>query len=190
MKDGYEVRRSRRKTLSLQVDTEGTVIVRAPVRCPNRIIESFVTQHREWIDRQRKKPPTAMTISLSAEEEMILRVAAKEYLPGKAAEYAARLGVVPAAVTITKARTRFGSCSGTNRLSFSLRLMMYPRAAVDYVALHEVCHILEKNHGPKFYALVASVMPDWKERRALLRQPWSGVPGAAGIFGGVSSDEI
>ena len=72
-------------------------------------------------------------------------------------------------ITITGARKRFGSCSGKNRLSFSWRLMDYPPAAIDYVVVHELAHIRHHNHSPAFYELVASVLPDYKKRQALLR---------------------
>ena len=75
----------------------------------------------------------------------------------------------PTGITITSARTRFGSCSGKNRLSFSWRLMQYPDEAIDYVVVHELAHIAHKNHGPDFHSCVAAVLPDHRERRALLR---------------------
>lgn len=65
---------------------------------------------------------------------------------------------------------RFGSCSASNRLCFAWRLMRYPEAAVDYVVVHELAHIRYKNHGPAFYRLIASVLPDYKERIKLLKQ--------------------
>ena len=95
---------------------------------------------------------------------------AKEILPPKVAHYAALLGVEPTGLTVTSARTRFGSCSGKNRLSFSWRLMDYPEEAIDYVVVHELCHIRHHDHSPAFYDLIASVMPDHKARRALLRK--------------------
>ena len=80
------------------------------------------------------------------------------------------MGLTPAAVTITGARKRFGSCSASNRICYSWRLMQYPEEAVDYVVVHELAHILHKNHGKAFYACVEEVLPDWRERRRLLRE--------------------
>ena len=62
------------------------------------------------------------------------------------------------------------SCSGKNRLCFSWRLMDYPEEAIDYVVVHELAHIRHHNHSRDFYALVASILPDYKERQALLRR--------------------
>ena len=95
---------------------------------------------------------------------------AKTILPTKIAHYAALMGVAPTRVTITGARTRFGSCSGRNAISFSWRLMQYPEEAIDYVVVHELAHIRHHDHSAAFYRFIASVMPDHKARRALLRQ--------------------
>ena len=95
---------------------------------------------------------------------------AREELPPKVAYYAQRMGLQPTGMTITSARTRFGSCSPKNRLCFSWRLMDYPEAAIDYVVVHELAHIVHKNHGPQFWALVERYMPDYRARRALLRE--------------------
>ena len=91
-------------------------------------------------------------------------------LPGKVAAYARRMGVAPASVRITSARTRFGSCSAKNGLCFSWRLMQYPEAAVDYVVVHELAHIRHHDHSPAFYAFVAQFLPDYRQRAALLRR--------------------
>ena len=95
---------------------------------------------------------------------------AKTILPPKIEHYAALMGVAPTRVTITGARTRFGSCSGRNAISFSWRLMQYPEEAIDYVVVHELAHIRHHDHSAAFYRFIASVMPDHKARRALLRQ--------------------
>ena len=80
------------------------------------------------------------------------------------------MGLRPTGITITGARTRFGSCSPQNRLCFSWRLMEYPEDAIDYVVVHELAHLVHRNHGPEFHALVGSVLPDQDRRRAMLRE--------------------
>ena len=94
---------------------------------------------------------------------------AKAVLPPLVEKHARSMGVSPAGLKITGARRRFGSCSGKNSLCFSLYLMRYPMEAIEYVVVHELAHILEKNHGPAFYAVVAEEMPDYKARAALLK---------------------
>ncbi len=111
---------------------------------------------------------------LSAEQskatlEKIYRLLARKALTQKTAEYAARMGVTPEGVRISGAKTRWGSCSGQNRLSFSWRLMMAAEPAVDYVVVHELAHIKEHNHSPRFWAEVERVFPDTHARRQLLK---------------------
>ena len=79
------------------------------------------------------------------------------------------MGVTPTGLKITTARKRWGSCSGKNSLCFSCFLMDRPEAAIDLVVVHELCHIRVKNHGPAFYALLERYLPDWRERKQLLR---------------------
>ena len=67
-------------------------------------------------------------------------------------------------ITITSAKTRFGSCSSKGNISFSYRLMLYPRELVDYVIVHELAHLSEMNHSDRFYKIIESVLPDYRER--------------------------
>lgn len=80
------------------------------------------------------------------------------------------MNLYPTGLKITSARTRFGSCSGKNSICFSWRLMDYPELAIDYVVVHELAHIVHKNHGPQFWALVERYLPDYRARRAMLRE--------------------
>ena len=84
--------------------------------------------------------------------------------------YAKLMTLYPTGLKITSARTRFGSCSGKNSICFSWRLMDYPESAIDYVVVHELAHIAHKNHGPQFWALVERYLPDYRARRAMLRE--------------------
>ena len=79
------------------------------------------------------------------------------------------MGVTPTGFKVTTARKRYGSCSGRNSLCFSCFLMEYPEEDIDLVVVHELCHIKEKNHGPRFYALLGQYLPDYKERKKRLR---------------------
>ena len=167
----YTLIRSSRRTMALEITRDGRLLVRAPQRAPQAVIDRFVASHADWIaahlEKQRQRaqahPP------LTEDEIAALRQKARDILPGRVAHYAGRMGVTPTGVKITGAKTRFGSCSAKNSLCFSLYLMAYPDAAVDYVVVHELAHIRHKNHSPAFYAEVARVMPDYRERRKLLK---------------------
>ncbi len=169
----YELIRSSRRTLALEITADLRVVVRAPHLCSKREIERFVVSHERWIARQREvqraRAAAAAARQVTPEEEAHLRALAAEVIPARVAHYSALMGLVPTGVRITGAQKRFGSCSGKNRLCFSWRLMQYPPEAIDYVVVHELAHIRHHNHSAAFHALVAQVLPDHRERRALLR---------------------
>ncbi len=167
-----ELIRSGRRTLAMEIAPDGHLRIRAPFRMSGTRIADFVRAKEPWILKttERVLARNEAHPEPTPEEAARLREEAARVLPEKTARYARLMGVCPAAVTITGARTRFGSCSSGNRISFSWRLMRYPEAAVDYVVVHELAHIRHHDHSPPFYALVASVLPDWRERRALLRK--------------------
>ena len=99
-----------------------------------------------------------------------MQAAARDHIPKRVEYYAALMGLRPAWVKITGAKKRFGSCGPENGLCFAWRLMRYPEAAIDYVVVHELAHIVHKNHSPAFYKLIERYLPDWRERMALLKE--------------------
>ena len=173
MTRNYKLIRSKRKTLSVEVNESGSVLVRAPLRMPQAMIDAFLASRSGWIEKavekQRKRNEAAVRVS--SRDTELLRKKAKEILPGRIAFYAGRMGLQPPPFRVTSARTRFGSCSPENRLSFSLFLMANSPEAIDYVVVHELAHIRNKNHGPLFWSEVASVLPDWKARKKSLFMP-------------------
>lgn len=153
----YELIRSGRKTLALEITRDCRVVVRAPRRLSQARIDDFVASHAGWIARhleqQRRRAALAPSAPTQAEIGALKEKARQVLTP----------------VGNTSARTRYGSCSGKNSLCFSCFLMNCPDAAMDLVVVHELCHIQVKNHGPDFYALLEQVLPDWRERKKLLR---------------------
>lgn len=169
--EAYELIRSRRRTLALEVTADGRLLVRAPLRCAQGRIDAFVTAHAAWIERhlnlQREKAAHRPPAPTAAEIEA-LKARARAELPGKIAHWSEQMGVVPTGFRVTAARKRYGSCSAKNSLCFSCFLMNCPEEAVELVVVHELCHIREKNHGRGFYALLERYLPDWRERKKLL----------------------
>ncbi|NBC34586.1 MAG: DUF45 domain-containing protein [Alphaproteobacteria bacterium] len=98
-----------------------------------------------------------------------LKAEAARRLSALAHDKAARLGLRPARIAVRDTRSRWGSCSGTGRLNFSWRLILAPEPVVDYVVAHEVAHLKEMNHSPRFWRLVAQLTPAMEEGRAWLR---------------------
>lgn len=93
---------------------------------------------------------------------------AQNYIEKQVEIYSQLIGAAPSAVKVGSADTRWGSCSGKNSLNFTWKLILAPKEAVDYVIVHELCHILHHNHSARFWREVGKVMPDYGERKKLL----------------------
>ncbi|MCZ6728461.1 MAG: SprT family zinc-dependent metalloprotease [SAR324 cluster bacterium] len=80
------------------------------------------------------------------------------------------LGVTPLRVRVKQQKRRWGSCSAKGALNFNWQLVLAPPDVLDYVVVHELCHLIVLNHSPRFWALVEGVLPDYRERRLWLRE--------------------
>jgi len=166
----YKIVRTKRRTVGLCVTKDLQVVVRAPLHYAAALIDVLVREHEDWILRQMEKIAQAKPKRVLAEEEIAyLKRAAKEYLPQRTAHFANAMGVQPSSVKITSAAARWGSCSGRDGICFSYRVMMLASELVDYIVVHELAHIRQKNHSAAFYREVAAVLPDYKERQRRIR---------------------
>lgn len=166
----YTLIRSKRKSVSLEINKNGELIVRAPFFMPQWSIDIFVAEKQDWIRKtQAKIKERPAEPELTKEELEALRKQAKEFILPRVSEWAKKMGVYPTAVRFTSAKTRWGSCSPKNSVSFSVRLMKKPPEAIEYVIVHELAHITEHNHSARFWNIVARYMPDYKKRRMLLK---------------------
>lgn len=165
----YEIIRSKRRSIAIQVDTDCNIVVRAPLNMSEDKIQSFVLEKKAWLEKavaeQMKKRKQQK--NYTDEDIKILRKKAKEVIPQKVAYYSKIMGVEPTGVKINSAKKRYGSCSGKNSLNFSLFLMDKDERFIDYVVVHELAHIVHHNHSKEFYALIEKYMPDYKERKKL-----------------------
>ncbi len=169
----FELKRSKRKSISLIVKKDLSVIVRAPLRMANKEIEIFVNKHTEWIIKQKNKIGELYkeqeARKLSETEIVILKERAREVMPDKTAYFSKITGLNPNNVKITSAVTRWGSCSSRNNICYPYRIMLLPEDIIDYIVVHELCHIKEKNHSVRFYSLLQSFIPDYKDREKKLK---------------------
>ena len=173
--------RSKRKSLVIEVNAKGEVIVRAPLRMPVPQINKFIGEKADWIDihvkkmlkRQEdreKKEGTEGKRPISEQEIRLLKIRAKRVIPHKVNHYAQKLGVTFGNITIKVQKSRWGSCSAKGNLNFNCLLMNAPEEVLDYVVVHELCHRKEMNHSPKFWDEVEKIIPDYKEKRKWLRE--------------------
>lgn len=170
-----EVVRSARKTVGLEVRPDGRVILRAPKRMSQKDIRAFVASHRDWLDRHlarvRERAARAESAEkLTPEELRALARRAKAVIPERVAYYAPLVGVTYGRIAIRSQRTRWGSCSAKGNLNFNCLLILAPPEVMDSVVVHELCHRLEMNHSPRFYAEVNRVFPEYKKWHGWLRE--------------------
>lgn len=167
----YKLKRSDRRSLSVEIDACGSIIVRAPYRIAIEDIEEFIESKRERIERavecikkrERERKENAV-------DPDILRRKALDEIPKRVEHYARIMGVEPKGVRITSAQKRFGSCSYNGSLCFSYRVVKYSDDVIDYVVVHELAHLLEFNHGDGFWKIVEKYIPDYKNIRKKLRE--------------------
>lgn len=173
----YQVKRSKRKTMSIEITRELSVLVRCPPRLSKKEIERFLAKNEAWIsthlETMKKRVELEQKHTLNERQVSALKEKAKATLSRRAAYYSGLMGLSPTGIKITSAKKRFGSCSAKDSLCFSYRLMLYPPEAVDYVVVHELAHIQYKNHGKQFYALIARILPDYKNRERLLKNSYA-----------------
>ena len=169
----YEIIRSSRKTLALEITRDGQLKVRAPYKVSRKEIQNFVKSKESWIFKHLKRieeTKAEQPEPLSSEEIEKLVQKALQVLPVKVEHYARIIGVTYGRITIRNQKTRWGSCSSKGNLNFNCQLMRLPEELQDYVVVHELCHRKEMNHSSDFWKEVEYIMPDYQERRARLKQ--------------------
>lgn len=171
----YEVIRSDRKTFSLEI-RGGRVLARVPRRATARQIAQFAESHRAWAEEHLRRASPALP-PLSEEELSALAQSAAAYLPTRVARFAPLVGVNYGRITIRCQRTKWGSCSAEGNLNFNCLLMLMPPEVIDGVVVHELCHRIEMNHSPRFYAAVRRVLPDYDDTRQWLRENGAAIMG-------------
>lgn len=168
----YTLTRKRVKNLNLRLGPDGSVRVSAPARASLAAVDAFVAAHAEWVRRAQDRaaraaaeraaipaPDPAACLALYTEASDRVFPLFKEVLGGE-----------KPTLKVRDMRTRWGSCHpGKRQITLAARLALQPAAAVEYVVVHEYCHFVHPDHQAGFWALVGSILPDYKARRALLR---------------------
>lgn len=208
-----QIIRSRRKNITLEIASEGELIIRAPLGASKQYIENLVAQKESWIkekmrivEKRRAKHPKkefkageeflflgepyilrfskqAREISMAGKYLVLpecnnkqvenyikewYRNKAKRVLSQRVEHFASLRGISYRTVKITSASKRWGSCSSKGNLNFTWKLVMAPLHVIDYVVVHELCHIEYPNHSKDFWAKVKQIMPDYKVKQSWL----------------------
>jgi predicted metal-dependent hydrolase len=138
-------------------------------RATTEEITDAIAFHRAWLERQLAKvrvPQLGLERLRLTEEQGRREAHARISLIAQSE--AAALGVTYSRIALRDQRSRWGSCSSKGTLSFNWRLVLAPHDVLDYVVVHEICHLVELNHGPRFWRLVAKRRPNYRESKRWL----------------------
>jgi hypothetical protein len=166
-----EVRRSSRaRRWRLEVPWGEPARLTVPRRMKRREIDAVLERQETWIARERAGQIPRLGLDRLAVSESEARTAARELIGAVADEAAAEIGVAFQRIRIGGQRTLWGSCSPRGSLSFNWRLVLAPFDVLDYVVVHELCHLRVLDHSPRFWRLVERHRPTWREQRDWLRE--------------------
>ena len=195
MSSDYSLIRSPRRTLSISISRDADIIVRAPLRYSLEKIEMFLHEKSRWIEKNQAKIQERNAekeadkwyyflfwgryIQWEKRESEIIQFSKetlKKYVNERLLEFLSGSSFHRsiANIRINTARTRWGSCSSKGNISFSYRLVAFPKETIDAVIVHELAHLSHPNHSKKFWDLVYSILPDYEVRVKILKKtsPW------------------
>ena len=174
--DGMSVRllRKRVKNINLRIKPPAdSVEVSAPYHTPRARIEAFVREKKPWIEARRREMQNSTQVrasNASADEVVSWRAIVEGLVPALIEKWEPIMGVRAGKVVYRNMSSRWGSCQpSTGRICINVRLALYPPDCLEYVVVHELCHLIERGHGPAFQAAMTRFLPSWKESRAKLR---------------------
>ena len=168
----YEIIYSSRRTLAIQITSDGNVKVRAPKGCLKSTIERFLMEKESWIlkyvDKAKQHPPAVKKPLPPQERKRYIKIA-RDIFTQKTIYYASIMSVTFGRISIREQKTRWGSCSSDGNLNFNWRLIFAPEEVLDYIVVHELAHRREMNHSRAFYEIVSSILPEYKKSQKWLR---------------------
>jgi len=160
--------RSRRVSLKI-ISADKVVLVR-PVFLAQEVLNEFLTKNQLWICQQLAKWQKKKRIIVKQEEYLSQKKEFADLLCGRVIFFGSKINLLPKKIKVNFGRTRWGSCSAKKTLNFNFRLSKLPKELIDYVVIHEICHLAEFNHSKKFWLLVKSFLPDYQAKRRLLKE--------------------
>lgn len=177
-KEEIEVKiiRSKRRSMAIQIRTDGSVVVRVPMHASDRAIKRFVSAHARWIadnrgqmfERRKKLADNPYDIpaweSLSAADKKIAKQKIMEHVD----YYARRMEIDYGSISMRNQKSRWGSCSSKGNLNFNYRLAYLPEELLDYVVVHELAHRRHMDHSAAFWEEVETYYPAYKKCRQML----------------------
>ena len=161
----YKIQKKKIKNLYIQIQN-GEVIVKVPYRMKENDIQEFVQKKVKWIAenlKKEKQKPQEEEITPQKIENL------KNTIQMAIQKYTNQLKVYPNKIRIKNIKYAWGSCSSNRNITINAKLANKSKEAIEYVVLHELCHLKEMNHSKKFWDLVEGCMSDYKVYRKELR---------------------
>lgn len=155
--------------MRLVVRPGGAVVLTVPEQFSVSTIELFLAKHSAWIEKSVHRMRQLVPLPSGRKEYMANREAARALVHERLEYWNSFYKFHYSRVAIKNTKSLWGSCSRKGNLNFSYKLLFLPRELVDYVIVHELCHLREHNHGKGFWRLVAQTQPDYLRLRRLLR---------------------
>ena len=170
----------RTSRMSMRIVKNGDIHVSAPVGMPKREVERFVEEHRDWISKAREKTLQnqqrraafygQLPLQTRAQADNALRRLTTLIEP-MVERHSEEMGVRPSLVRYKAMISRWGVCNVKDRsICFSAYLLLLPQWCVEYVVVHELCHLLEPSHNARFHSLMDKYFPRWKDARRETRR--------------------
>ena len=165
----YQIIRSDRKTMAIQIMPDGSVVVRCPKRIRVDEVRKFVNSKSTWIEKHLTSRVPRNEEKLTDSELKELRERTRILVTERVRYFAPLVGVTYNQIAIRVQRTRWGSCSSKGNINFNCLLALVPPDVLDYIVVHELCHRKELNHSERFWTEVGKVLPDYKIRKKWLK---------------------
>lgn len=161
----YQLERKAVKNWNLRIRRDGSVYLSAPRRTPVTELDEFVRSKAGYIQKARERFH-AVEDRPVLHDESIFQTILDQCWP-----LLEPYGVARPRLRLREMKSRWGSCLVYKQtITLNTRLLTCSRECIEYVVLHELCHFVHPNHSPRFYALLASFLPDWKARRQELNE--------------------
>lgn len=167
----YSISFAARKSISMGFTAQGMLTVRAPKTMTHAEVLAFMERKQEWILKHHKRilEQENDRCVLTTEEQMRFKDIAGRVIPERVQFIAKKMGSQYNRICIREQKTRWGSCSCRRNLNFNWKLVLMPPEILDYVIIHELCHLVEMNHSDRFWNLVKQYCPDYQQRKKWLR---------------------
>ena len=168
----WVIEKRRLKNVNLRVQPDGRVEVSVPHAYPDSLVADLVRERHDWIVKAQGRyedSPMGRAATATQQEAREWRKVVEAFTPLLVEKWEPILGVKVGSLAYRKMKSRWGSCQpSTGRICINTVLALCPPECLEYIVVHEMCHLLVPGHGPEFRALLDRYLPDWRERKKKL----------------------